>query len=91
MCSLWRAARLEHPLGPVDHLLVVAVEEVDHQSFDAPRFVERKSFFQVLAERLPMHPQPDADAALAGVVDDFRAARISGRALRTSASGAGSP
>ena len=62
---------LEHPLRPLDHLLVVAVEEVDHESRDAPGFVEGEGFFEMFAERLPMDPQADADAVLARVLDNL--------------------
>ena len=57
---------------PLNHLLVVAVHEVDHQPLDPPSLILRKGFFQLFAERLPVHPETHSNAFLLGVIEDSR-------------------
>jgi hypothetical protein len=56
----------------VDHLLVVAVHEVDLDPLQAPLFIERQGLVHLGVHRLPVGPDPQPDLALGGVGDQAR-------------------
>ena len=53
-----------------DHLLIVAVHEVDHHAPHAPPFEEVERLVDPRIERLPVDPQVDAHPLRSGVVAD---------------------
>jgi hypothetical protein len=63
-----------------DHLLVVAVHEVDLDALDPHRLVLREHRVHPRFQRTPVRPYPDADAALPRMVDQHRQVELRDRA-----------
>ena len=64
-----RGGLLDGTAEEVDHLLIVAVHEVEHHPFDAPLVVERERPVHVGLGRPPVHPEADLDALGRGVTE----------------------
>ena len=65
-------SRLENFFLNTYHLLVVTIQEIDHQAFYTPLFIECKSLFQLIIEWSPMYPQMYSHSFTLGILYDTR-------------------